>query len=173
MGEMKRRPRITRMGSKEFSGTLGRDGLSIEYSELRIEYGVLSPARCYRIVLPTTANFACGRSHPLADSSLLRKPAMDITLSQVIVWLIVGALAGSFVGMVFRRKREGFGAFLNLLVGLVGALIGGATFRALNIDLGLGNLNVTFEDLIAAIGGSIVFLILVWLVRRWLKKEKQ
>ena len=58
---------------------------------------------------------------------------MNITLdySQIIVWLIVGALAGSIAGMLVKRTREGFGPFTNLGIGLVGALIGGFIFKAL------------------------------------------
>jgi uncharacterized membrane protein YeaQ/YmgE (transglycosylase-associated protein family) len=46
-----------------------------------------------------------------------------MTLSQVIVWLVVGALAGYFTGIVVKRTKEGFGHFTNLGIGLVGALI--------------------------------------------------
>ena len=44
---------------------------------------------------------------------------MNITLdySQIIVWLIVGALAGSIAGMLVKRTREGFGPFTNLGIG--------------------------------------------------------
>lgn len=95
---------------------------------------------------------------------------MSITLSQIIVWLIVGALAGSFTGMVVTRKKEGFGRLTNLGVGLAGALIGGALFDLLNIDLGLGQIQVTFEDLIAAFAGSLLLLLAIRILRRSPKK---
>ena len=95
---------------------------------------------------------------------------MNITLdySQIIVWLIVGALAGSIAGVVVRRTREGFGLFTNLGIGLVGALIGGFIFKALKINLALGKIAVSVEDLLSAFIGSLIFLGAVWLIkRRW------
>jgi uncharacterized membrane protein YeaQ/YmgE (transglycosylase-associated protein family) len=92
---------------------------------------------------------------------------VNITISDIIVWLVVGALAGSFVGMIVKRKKEGFGAWTNLGVGLVGALLGGTLFRIFRIDLGLEKLNVSLEDLIAALLGSILFLVGVWAFRKW------
>jgi len=55
---------------------------------------------------------------------------------------------------------------MNLGVGLIGALVGGAIFDVLNIDLGLGELKVSFEDLIAAFLGSVIFLLGIWMVRK-------
>ena len=90
---------------------------------------------------------------------------MDL-LSKIIVWLILGGLAGSFVGAILQRKKEGFGYWKNLLIGLVGALIGGAIFWVFKIDLGLNAINVSAEDLVAAIGGSFLFTIILWFVRK-------
>ena len=37
-------------------------------------------------------------------------------------------------------------------------MIGGILFNILNIDLGLGELNVSFEDLASALAGSLILL---------------
>lgn len=95
---------------------------------------------------------------------------MDIGLDDIIVWLIVGALAGSLAGFVVKRKKEGYGRFTNIGIGLVGALIGGGIVRLFKIDFGLGNIQVTIEDLIAAVLGSFLFLIVLWLIRKKMKK---
>ena len=42
--------------------------------------------------------------------------------------------------------------------GLVGAVVGGVVFEIFNVDLGLGDLSVSFEDLIAAFVGSVLVL---------------
>ena len=97
---------------------------------------------------------------------------MSITLSEVIVWLIVGALSGSLIGMVVTRKREGFGRYVNLGVGLAGALIGGLIFDLLNIDLGLGSVSVSLEDLLSAFVGSLLFLLGIWYARKLRMKKK-
>ena len=90
-----------------------------------------------------------------------------MTVDQIIVWLIVGALAGTITGRVVMRKKQGFGWWSNLGVGLVGALVGGFLFNLFGIDLGLGELKVTFEDLISAVAGSLLFLLVLALVRAY------
>ncbi len=88
------------------------------------------------------------------------------TLDELIVWLVVGALAGAFTGLVVKRHKRGFGALANLSLGLVGALIGGTLFKLLRLDLGLGSIAVSLEDLVAAFVGALIFLGLVRLLRR-------
>lgn len=93
---------------------------------------------------------------------------MNLSLEQIVVWLVIGAIAGSLAGMLVRRTREGFGRFSNLGIGLVGALVGGLLFRGLGIDLGLGHISVSLEDIVAAFVGSILFLVLL----RWVRKPR-
>ncbi|MBV7331176.1 GlsB/YeaQ/YmgE family stress response membrane protein [Chloroflexi bacterium TSY] len=92
---------------------------------------------------------------------------MAITIGQIIIWIIVGALAGSLTGMVMTRSRAGYGRWTNLGIGLAGALIGGFLFNLLGIDFALGELAITFEDLIAAVAGSLILLGIIALVRRF------
>jgi uncharacterized membrane protein YeaQ/YmgE (transglycosylase-associated protein family) len=91
---------------------------------------------------------------------------MAPTIGELIVWLVVGALAGSVTGMLVKRQREGFGRLGNLGVGLSGALIGGLLFNLFRIDLGLAEVSISLEDLIAALVGSLLFLGAVRLIRR-------
>ena len=74
---------------------------------------------------------------------------------------MVGGFAGTLAGRAVTWKKAGLGRWMNLLVGMAGAVIGGGLFRLFRIDLGLGELRVTFEDLIAAFLGSLL-VILVW-----------
>lgn len=87
-------------------------------------------------------------------------------LARIIVWIIVGALAGSLAGMVVTRTKEGFGRWINLGVGLVGALIGGAVFSVIPVNFGLGEIKVSLADLMAAFVGSLLFIFAVWFLRR-------
>lgn len=87
-------------------------------------------------------------------------------VTQLLVWLVVGGLVGSLVGMLVKRSKRGFGRRGNLVVGLFGALIGGALFELFNIDLGLGNVSISLEDLVAAFVGALIFVLVVWLVQR-------
>lgn len=91
---------------------------------------------------------------------------MNISVVQVIVWLIVGTLAGNLTGILIKGRKKGFGQITNIGIGLAGALIGGSIFSLLNIDLGLGELSISFQDLVAAFIGSLVFLVAIWLARR-------
>ena len=92
---------------------------------------------------------------------------MQITWGLIVVWLIVGALAGSLAGIVVKRKKEGFGRVANIGLGLVGALIGGFLFKLFNVDLGLEKIVVSLEDLVAAFVGSLLFLFGVWIIRKY------
>jgi len=84
-----------------------------------------------------------------------------MNIGQIIVWIIVGGFAGTLAGRAVTLKKEGLGRWTNFLVGIAGAVIGGELFRLFRIDLGLGELKVTFEDLIAAFLGSLL-VIFVW-----------
>ncbi len=98
---------------------------------------------------------------------------MNITPSEIAVWLIVGALAGSLTGKLVTRSRHGFGRLTNLGIGLVGALIGGAIFNLFRIDLGLEAISISLQDLVSAFAGSLLFLLLLraWKRRRAARAE--
>ena len=97
--------------------------------------------------------------------------SINITIGDIIVWLIVGACVGTAVGAVIKRKKEGFGKWTNIGIGLVGALIGGFLFEVLKIDLGIGHIAISFQDLIAAAVGSIIFIGILWYIKR--RKSKR
>jgi uncharacterized membrane protein YeaQ/YmgE (transglycosylase-associated protein family) len=83
-----------------------------------------------------------------------------LNIGQFIIWIIVGGFAGTLAGRIVTFKKAGLGRWVNLLVGMIGAAIGGALFKIFRIDLGLGELKVTFEDLIAAFLGSLLVIFL-------------
>ena len=84
-----------------------------------------------------------------------------MNIGQIIVWIIVGGFAGTLAGRAVTLKKEGLGRWKNLLIGMAGAVIGGELFRLFRINFGLGELKVTFEDLIAAFLGSLL-VIFAW-----------
>ena len=71
----------------------------------------------------------------------------------VIGWLIIGLLAGWLAGKVSRGR--GFGCIANVLIGLVGAVLGGWVFTKLGI-LGGGWI---FSLAAATLGASILVTI--------------
>jgi uncharacterized membrane protein YeaQ/YmgE (transglycosylase-associated protein family) len=84
-----------------------------------------------------------------------------MTLDQLVVWLIIGALAGSLASMVVTGSRRGYGPASNILLGLIGAVVGGYIFDKLDVDLGLGSLTISFEEVAAAFVGSLILLLLI------------
>ena len=91
---------------------------------------------------------------------------MDITVSQIISWIIVGFLAGSLIGMILKGGKRGFGLWGNLVIGLVGAIIGGVIFSFLKIDFGLSNIAISAADVVHALIGAFIFVIILSLIKR-------
>jgi uncharacterized membrane protein YeaQ/YmgE (transglycosylase-associated protein family) len=98
-----------------------------------------------------------------------KRGAMMPTVSQLIVWIIVGLIGGGLASRLITWDREGFGTFRNLGLGLVGALIGGFLFRLFNLLPGLDKVSVSLRDVVAAVAGSLIILGAIWLVRRYRK----
>ena len=90
-----------------------------------------------------------------------------VSLTQLIVWIIVGLLGGSVAGLIIRRERSGFGVWRNLGLGLVGALVGGWLFWLLGIFSGLDSVRVSLRDVVAAIIGSFLVVGALGLWQRW------
>jgi uncharacterized membrane protein YeaQ/YmgE (transglycosylase-associated protein family) len=95
-----------------------------------------------------------------------------MTVGDVVVWLIVGALAGTWAARLVTFSKAGLGRWTNLLVGMLGALVGGFLFNGLGIDLGLGELKVSFEDLLAAFVGSLLCIVGWWGLRKYARRGK-
>ena len=92
---------------------------------------------------------------------------MNISLQQFIVWLVVGALAGTLTGRLVTWSKKGLGRWTNLGVGMAGALIGGLIFKTLDILPALRDYKITFQDLVSAIVGSLLFVFAWWLVGKF------
>lgn len=96
---------------------------------------------------------------------------MSERMVELVVWIIIGALAGSLVGLVVKRNKKGFGWLINVGIGMVGALIGGFLFDVLRIDFGLANITISLQDIVAAFVGSLIFLAILFFVRRAREKK--
>ena len=76
----------------------------------------------------------------------------------ILSWIVVGLIAGWLAGVVVRGG--GYGLLGNIVVGIVGALIGGFLAGALfNVPDAVNGINLT-SILIAFIGAVILILIL-------------
>lgn len=75
----------------------------------------------------------------------------------IIAWIIIGALAGWITGKLM--KGSGFGFLMDMIVGLVGALIGGFLSSHLGLG-GVGDHGLIMSIVIAVIGAVLLTLIL-------------
>jgi uncharacterized membrane protein YeaQ/YmgE (transglycosylase-associated protein family) len=98
---------------------------------------------------------------------------VSIPIGKIIVWLIIGALAGTLAGRLMTFSKRGFGLWTNIGVGMLGAVVGGLIFRLLHIDLGLGQIKITFEDLISAFVGSLLCIIAWRLIRKNAESKRE
>lgn len=78
----------------------------------------------------------------------------------IIVWLIVGAIAGWLAGMVVRGG--GFGLIGDIIVGIIGAVIAGWLLPRIGIIIGGGFIAAVINAFI----GAVILLIIVRLLRR-------
>ena len=96
---------------------------------------------------------------------------MEIGLPNVVVWIIVGILAGSVTGMIVKGDRRGFGVFRNLGLGMAGALLGGLLFRIFRLFPNLDKFSLSVRDVISALIGSALVLLLLWVWQRLPKRS--
>ncbi len=75
----------------------------------------------------------------------------------IISWLIIGALAG-WIASMFTGNNENMGAFANIVVGIIGAFIGGFI---MNLIGGVGFTGFNIWSLIVAIVGAIILLLII------------
>ena len=81
-------------------------------------------------------------------------------IESLIVWLIVGGVAGWLAGLIV--KGYGFGLIGNIVVGIVGAFIAGWLLPRLGIAIGGGMI----AAIINATIGAVILLVIIGLIRR-------
>lgn len=83
----------------------------------------------------------------------------------LIIWLVVGGLIGWVASMIMRTDAQQ-GVVLNVVVGIIGALLGGWLISPL---LGQGTINsgdFSLGGLLVSLLGAVVLLAIVNLFRR-------
>lgn len=81
----------------------------------------------------------------------------------IFTWIVVGAIAGWLAGYVM--KGRGFGLIGNIIVGVLGALVGGWLAGVLlNISNAINGFNL--QTILVAFLGSVVVLYIAKLIRR-------
>ncbi|GGE16557.1 GlsB/YeaQ/YmgE family stress response membrane protein [Psychroflexus salis] len=78
----------------------------------------------------------------------------------ILYAIIVGAIIGWVAGKLM--KGGGFGFLINMIVGIIGGVVGNLIFDYLNIRIGSG----FFADLITGVIGALVFLFIISLFKK-------
>jgi uncharacterized membrane protein YeaQ/YmgE (transglycosylase-associated protein family) len=82
-----------------------------------------------------------------------------------IIWIVVGGLLGWVASMIKRTDAQ-HGMFLNVIVGIIGALLGGWLLAPL---FGTGTINqndFSISSLLVSLLGAVILLAIVNLFRR-------
>jgi uncharacterized membrane protein YeaQ/YmgE (transglycosylase-associated protein family) len=77
-------------------------------------------------------------------------------------WIILGGLAGWIASLITGRNDQ-MGCLANIVVGIVGAFIGGVIVAYLG---GSGITGFNLPSLLVAIVGAVILLVIVGLIRR-------
>jgi uncharacterized membrane protein YeaQ/YmgE (transglycosylase-associated protein family) len=89
-----------------------------------------------------------------------RTGGIVMPMETLLIWLVVGAIAGWLAGAIV--KGGGFGLLGDIVVGVVGAFVGGWLLPKLGVHLGAGFVAV----IASATLGAIALLLVLRLVRR-------
>ena len=82
-----------------------------------------------------------------------------------VIWLVVGGVIGWIASLIMKTDAQQ-GLFLNVVVGIVGALLGGWLLSPL---IGGGTVNegdFSLSGLLVSLAGAIILLFVVNLIRR-------
>jgi len=79
----------------------------------------------------------------------------------IVAWIVLGLIAGFIGSKMVNKTGEGF--FLDIALGIVGAIVGGWLFTLFGMT-GVTGLNI--YSLIVAVVGAVVFLVVYHAIRR-------
>ena len=79
----------------------------------------------------------------------------------ILAWIILGLIAGFIASKIVNKQGEG--VLLDIVLGIVGAVVGGWIFQMFGHS-GVTGFNLT--SLIIAVIGAVVFLVVYHAIRR-------
>jgi len=83
-----------------------------------------------------------------------------MTLDQVVIWIVIGGIAGLLAEMFIRGVRIGLVG--TVIVGILGALLGGWLFKQFGVHIGTG----IVSEIVTAFIGAVILLGLMRALRR-------
>ncbi len=82
-------------------------------------------------------------------------------MTGILLWIVLGGIAGWIASLIMKTDGQQ-GILLNVIVGIVGAMIGGFIFGTLGESPVTG---FNFYSLMVAVAGAVVLLFVVKAVR--------
>ncbi len=82
-----------------------------------------------------------------------------MSLMQLVIFLVIGGVAGWLAGIL--KKGDGFGLVGNIVIGTLGAIVGGFVFKFFGVSFaGL------IGDIITAAAGAVILLYVFGLFKK-------
>ncbi|MGB1286744.1 MAG: GlsB/YeaQ/YmgE family stress response membrane protein [Aggregatilineales bacterium] len=81
----------------------------------------------------------------------------------IIAWIVVGGVAGWLASMVMKTNAAQ-GTLMDIVVGIIGAFIGGFVLSAVGVQNDAGSFNIA--SLATAFVGAVILLGILKLIRR-------
>ena len=78
-----------------------------------------------------------------------------------IAWIVLGLVAGFIASKIVNKSGEGF--FLDIALGVIGAVVGGYLFQTFGMA---GVSGVNLYSILVAVVGAIVVLVIYHAIRR-------
>ena len=85
---------------------------------------------------------------------------ISLDTHSLIIWLVVGAVAGFLAGTLV--KGGGFGLIGDIIVGIIGAFIGGWLAGVFHVEVG----STIVDSILTATVGAAVLILILRLMRR-------
>ena len=114
--------------------------------------------------VPQVANAQLGRGHSKQATTIILRTERNVGMN-FILWLIIGGILG-WVASIIMHTNAQQGIFLNIVVGIIGAMVAGFLLTPL---FGIGTINqnnLSLPALFVSLLGSVILLAIVNLFRR-------
>jgi uncharacterized membrane protein YeaQ/YmgE (transglycosylase-associated protein family) len=96
------------------------------------------------------------------DKNIMSQPVtVTFVPEQLLTWIIIGLIAGVLASALVRGRRYGF--ITSIIVGLLGAFLGGFVFSVLRIPVPAafaGGITLAWSDILVSFIGAVIILIL-------------
>jgi uncharacterized membrane protein YeaQ/YmgE (transglycosylase-associated protein family) len=87
------------------------------------------------------------------------------TIMNIIIWLVIGGVIGWIASIVMRTDGQQ-GLLLNVVVGIVGSLLGGWLLSPLVGISTINQSNFSLAGLLVSLAGAVILLAIVNLIQR-------